>query len=190
MYFCRTEAINLALVCYEARLPLTFLDSPFSTLSYQISINSNVMDPLSITASIIAIIGAGGNIAKAIRSLASQSNAPEFVLALNNELVDLDLVVSAIQEIYQKQQSNGRSRGPQDVDINASVTSALTQARQTATELQILYQRISIFAPGKSGLASLRTKLWLLEPRKAQEVQGRLRNVRLKLAAVLGILNS
>ena len=148
------------------------------------------MDPLSITASIIAIIGVGGNIAKTIRRLASQTNAPDFVLALNNELADFNLVVSAIQDIYQKQQSSARPYGPQDVDIDASVTSALTQARQTAMELQTLYRQISIGTSGKSGFASLRTKLWLLEPKKAKEVQDNLRTVRLKLAAVLGILNS
>ena len=147
------------------------------------------MDPLSVTASIITVIGVGGNIAKTIRRLASQKDAPQFVLALNNELADLNLVVLAIQDIYQKQQPNGRIRGPQDVDVDHSVTSALTQARQTVTELQVLYDRISAPAPGQSGLG-LRSKLWLLEPRKAKDVQESLRNIRLKLAAVLGILNS
>ena len=47
------------------------------------------MDPLSLTASIVAIIGVGGQAAKAIKKLASVRGAPASILALHNELSDL-----------------------------------------------------------------------------------------------------
>ena len=146
------------------------------------------MDPLSVTASIITIIGVGGNIAKTLAKLASQKDAPDFILLLNNELADLHLVVLAIQNIYQKHQIDTDARAPH-LPIDNSITSALTQAQQTATVLQALYNRINA-ASGQSRVTSLKTKLWLLEPRNARKVHEDLRNARLKLAAALGLLNS
>ena len=147
------------------------------------------MDPLSDTASIIAIIGVSGNVAKTIRYVASQKDAPDFILSLSNELADLHLVVLAIQDICQKQQAHNRVRGPHDPPIHNSITNALNQAQQTATELQTLYDRINATS-GQGGVTSLKTKLWLLEPRKARKVHENLQSARLKLAAALGILNS
>ena len=111
-------------------------------------------------------------------------------MALNNELADLRLVVLAIQDIYQKHHLGDQLHGPQDVDIDSSVTSALSQAQETVAEMQTLYDQLSISSSGQTGLANLRKKIWLLEPRKARRVQEDLQNVRLKLATVLGILNS
>ena len=62
------------------------------------------MDPLFLTASIIAIAGAGGGAAKAVRKLASLKDAPHLLLALNNEISDLNVVVLAVQDIFQRQQ--------------------------------------------------------------------------------------
>ena len=147
------------------------------------------MDPMSITASIIAIIGVGGNAAKFIRNLASQKDAPDLILLLNNELADFHLVVLAIHKIYQTQQVNDRVHGFHDGSIENSIISALKQAQQTTKDLQALHDRVSATSR-QSGVAFLRSKLWLLEPRKAKKVHEDLRSARLKLAAVLGILNS
>ena len=147
------------------------------------------MDPLSFTASIITVVGVGGNIAKTLRYLASQKNAPDFVLLLNNELADLHLIVVAIQDIYQTQQLNRRLLGHHNISIDNSIISALTQAQQTVTNLQTLYDRMNATS-GQRGVANLKTKLWLLEPSKTRKVLEDLRNARLKLAGVLGILNS
>ena len=148
------------------------------------------MDPLSFTASIITIIGVGGNIAQTINRLASQKGAPDFVLALHNELADLRLVVLTIQDIYERDLLSARPRGPHDINSDASVTSALAHAHQKLTEMQRLYDRMSASFSGHNNLTTLKRTLWLLEPRKAKQIQNDLRNTRLKLTAVLGILNS
>ena len=147
------------------------------------------MDPLSITASIITIIGVGGSIAKTLRNLASYKDAPDFILLLNNELADLHLVVQAIHEIYRMQRIDGQGRGLQDDPIDNSITNTLNQAQQTATDLQRVYDRVST-SSRQSGVAQLKTKTWLLEPRNAKKVHEDLRNTRLKLTVVFGILNS
>lgn len=52
------------------------------------------MEPLSITASVVALIDAGNQVAIGINKPASLCGAPASILALNNELSDLRLVLS------------------------------------------------------------------------------------------------
>ena len=63
------------------------------------------MDPLSLTASIIAVLGAGGSVASGIERIVSLRHAPDALLALNNEIVDFQLVVRMIQELLQDYKS-------------------------------------------------------------------------------------
>ena len=58
------------------------------------------MDPLSLTASILTVLGVSGQAAKALKKLASLKGAPTVVLRLNNELSDLHLLTVAIQDIF------------------------------------------------------------------------------------------
>ena len=145
------------------------------------------MDPLSLTASIITIVGVGGNFAKMTRRLAIKKHAPGFFLVLQDEITNLRLVVLTIQDIYQ---ASSRNRESQDADINATVTSTLAQAQRTVTEMQSLYDRISAPSSAHSGFTELKKALWLLDSKSARRVREDLRNVRLKLTAILGILNS
>ena len=47
------------------------------------------MDPISLRASIIAILGAGGAIAKAMHKIRGLKHAPDVLLQLNNEVTVL-----------------------------------------------------------------------------------------------------
>lgn len=60
------------------------------------------MDPLSVTASIIAILGAGEVIAQGIRKLVLLRDAPSGILQLNNELSDLRLVIVVVQDVHKQ----------------------------------------------------------------------------------------
>ena len=60
------------------------------------------MDLLSIAASIIALIGATQQVAVGLNKLASLRGAPAAVLALNNELSDLRLVLSEAEPLLLK----------------------------------------------------------------------------------------
>ncbi|KAL9116731.1 MAG: hypothetical protein Q9187_006741 [Circinaria calcarea] len=151
------------------------------------------MDPLSITASIITIIGVGGQAAKAVRKLASLKGAPDLVLALNNEISDLHLVVLAIQDVFQRQQTSGLlfpGSWPGEANVNASVTKSLRDANEKVVELEALHNRLITSASGPSGSATLNRTAWLREQKRVKKMQEDLRSVRLKLTAALSILNS
>ena len=150
-------------------------------------------DPLSLTASIIAIVGIGGQVAKSIKKLASLKGAPDLILALHNELSDIRLIIIAIQDVFQRQQIAsvpflGNQTG--EANINASVISALNQANEKVLELEALHNKLVIFSSGLSGTTTGDKVTWLREQGKLKRIQEGLRDARLKLATALGVLNS
>ena len=58
-------------------------------------------DPLSAAASILTLLGAGGAVGKFLKKVVSLKHAPEILLALNNDIVDLQRVVQAVEELRQ-----------------------------------------------------------------------------------------
>ena len=147
------------------------------------------MDPLSLTASIIAIVGVGGEVAKAVRKLASLKDAPGLILALNNEISDLYLVILAIRDIYQRQRASFSS-SPETLTTDNIVISTLTQANDKVLELKALHRRLTSRTTGSSNLNTLNKASWLRERKNVKKIQEDLHTVRLKLSAALGILNS
>ena len=150
------------------------------------------MDPLSLTASIIAIIGVGGQAAKAVRKFASLKDAPDLLLAFNNEISDLHLIVLAIQDVFQRQQISGTpfpGYRAGEASVDASVTNSLRQAKETVFKLEQLYERLNTSASG-SGNTTFDKVIWLREQKRIRKTMEEFRNIRLKLTAALGVLNS
>ena len=154
------------------------------------------MDPLSLTASIIAIIGVGGQAAKAVKKLASFKGAPDTLLALNNELSDLRLIVTAIEDVFRIQQTLGNRlhhhSQAHEASVSASVVLSLHQVNQKVHELDTMYQKLTQSTSGSNSSATpdVNRGVWLAEKKKLKHLQADLRSSRLKLAAVLGVLNS
>ena len=161
-------------------------------------------DPLSLVASIVAVVGVGGQVAKAVKKLASLKGAPDIILALNNEITDLHLVVLAIEDVFQKHCSSGvpfPGNRAGDIHVDAAVTKALQFAKDKTVELETLYQQIApaLSTPGgtskvnktmQSRIPKLVKNVWIQEQRRVKQIQQDLHSARLKLTAALGILNS
>ena len=144
------------------------------------------MDPLSITASIVAVLGAGGQAARAVKKLSSLKGAPDVVLKLNNELSDLRLLILAVQDVFLTVQGNGIP-----LNISVSTISSLKLVNEKLLELEALYHRLnSTCKPSRSDTVNVNKSVWMAEQGSLRLLQRDLRGARLKLASVIGTLNS
>ena len=91
-------------------------------------------DPLSITASIIAVVGAAEGVTKTLAKFKSIRNAPDELLALINEVSDLKLVFSDIQNHIVIQ----RAQIPQTKEQN--ISTLVKRAKDKLLELDQLIQ--------------------------------------------------
>ena len=143
------------------------------------------MDPLSVTASILAVVGAGGTIAKGLHKLVSLKNTPLTLLQLNNEVSDLRLVVGAIEHLIHQYHLPTLSDQPN----HQSLCNELQRAKVLILDLErlILYGLSKI---GGDGNPKLDRVAWLRSETKVLRKKDRLRNNRINLSAALEILSS
>lgn len=145
------------------------------------------MDPLSIAASIVALIGATQSVAVGLNKLASLRGVPAAILALNNELSDLRLVLSEAEPILLK-------HGRVAVDINGATPSPIEdgvlklsfeRAKQRLAELESVLQNRLLTRMGAMDRIG-----WLMEQDKVRKASEDLRTVRLNITAMLGVVTS
>ena len=138
------------------------------------------MDPLSISVSILTIIGAGKPVVKAIQRLARLKDAPASLLQLNNAISDLSLAVKAVEEFH-------RDRGQSSSTSLAHelVTSALMEARVAALELETLIsQKLTKVDNKKIDRIS-----WVLAEPTIEKMKKKLHSAKKKLIAATSLLN-
>ena len=144
------------------------------------------MDPLSITASFIAIVGVSGHAAGAIRKLAAIKEAPDIALALSNEISDLHLVITAVRDALQRQRAITLPRSA--VGSHTSVTSLLQNALDKAQEMEALYNSLTTGLPRASDPLKFSTIRWLRRQSKVRKMLEDLKAIRLKLSGAVEIL--
>jgi hypothetical protein len=147
------------------------------------------MDPLSVTASVIAILGAAATIAKQLNLLRTTlSHASSSLCSLTNEISDLRVVLgaceTAIGELYSNPDlSQRRSRVPlSDLD------QILGRIRESLAELgAILTSCMPACSPDTSSKQSIRAaKLkWVREKSNAQRLQNHVRESKQDLLVLL-----
>ena len=147
------------------------------------------MDPLSVTASILAIIGAASTVGKGLKKITSARRLPGVLLQLNNEVTDLQYVVQDVHNLLQQQtQIDGENGGL--LSTNPSLASALGHAKETllALESLIAYQLTTI--DSRDGTTKIDSISWLrLEP-KVKCIKDDIRTDRVRLSSALSLLAS
>ncbi|KAK3172849.1 hypothetical protein OEA41_006174 [Lepraria neglecta] len=123
------------------------------------------MDPLSMTASIIAVVGVGGTIGKGLAKIVALRHAPQIVLALNNEIADLQCVVQDIDDLLRRCSEMTDFLPP-------TISSELTSIK------------------GKRNEAELDRSVWLRAEHKAQKLKDEIRDAMVRLASTLSLLAS
>ncbi len=142
------------------------------------------MDPLSITASILTILGAGGQVAKGIAKIRALKFAPDILLALHNEIADIQYLVQDVNDVARQHEEVHETK------FSASVCRALEKVRETllATEQLIAYELTTI--DSVNGLVKLDWKRWLRLEDNIRQLQERMRNNKVDLSTALVAQNS
>ncbi|KUJ10167.1 ankyrin [Mollisia scopiformis] len=142
------------------------------------------MDPLSFTASLIAVVGTAGTVAKELRLLqTSLRDASSLLSALINEISDLRIILeacsSAVTELYRSANS------PNPPTPLADAVKILDRTKTQLEELEKVVKHCfggSLDSTNVSKMVKLR---WLREKGKAERLQGKLRDSKQDLMMLL-----
>jgi len=144
------------------------------------------MDPLSITASVLTVVGVVGTIAKGLRKIQILYHAPNEFHALVNEVSDLHAVLGDIGTLLQERGEDASSGQV----LNVTLPGLVHRANDKLLSLNnLIHDRLS-GSHTAAGEVLVSRLTWLCERRRVKELQGDLKNIRQNLATALAILNS
>lgn len=145
------------------------------------------MDPLSITVATLALIGAANQVAVGLNKLASLKGAPAAILALNNEVSDLRLVLQETEPLLLKHNQAAGSDQPNFPPkmIDATFLRSMDRAKEKLLDLESVIQNRLMTRMGAIDKLG-----WLREQDKVRKAQVDLRTVRLNITAALGVVTS
>jgi hypothetical protein len=142
------------------------------------------MDPLSITAAIIAIAQAAASTSRAFRVLRQLCKSlPARLHALGNEVADLEIVLHQLASVVDR-----RFRASTLAPHHATISHLLDAAGQKCTEITRIANCISDSARAKPNIVGSRA--WRKNQPRLQELQEEVRNIKHDLNLMLGASNS
>lgn len=141
------------------------------------------MDPFSLTVGILTLLSAGGTIVKTLNRIITLK-APDVLLALNTEVVDLQIVVQDVSNLLQQY-----SEITQAAPIS-SICFALDKSKRTLLNLESLVAYELTTTTGKDNELRLDRSAWCrLEP-KVLKLKNDIRDDRVRLSVALNVLAS
>ncbi|CAD6590422.1 MAG: hypothetical protein ASARMPREDX12_004359 [Alectoria sarmentosa] len=147
------------------------------------------MDPLSLTASILAVIGASSAIGRGLKKTISARRVPDILLQLNNEVTDLQYVVQDIEDLLrQKAQTSREDRGL--LPSYASLSWALGHTKQTLLGLESLIAYELSTVDSRDGRTKINWISWLRAESKVKSLKDDIRTDRVRLSSALSLLAS
>lgn len=152
----------------------------------------SIMDPLSLIASIITIVGVGAQTAKLLRKLSTAKNSRPLAKALHNEVSDLQLNVLNIHALFQrsKECSSQEARAPALIPgITASVTACLAKINGLAFELEELLRPLLTTTSASDTTSTKIWAYWMRNERCLNRLKEGLHNARIELNTAIGILD-
>ncbi|KAL8969910.1 MAG: hypothetical protein Q9197_004097 [Variospora fuerteventurae] len=143
------------------------------------------MDPLSITASVIALAGLAASTSRAFHELRSLcKNLPGRLHALSNEITDFELVLQQVVAAFEERGSDHLFR-----DHIASIPTLVERADCKLGELRAIIQRFSRSCRGnRTPLYGAYT--WYKDHPKLRALQEDIRSIKCDLNILLGASNS
>ena len=140
------------------------------------------MDPLSLVVGILTLLEAGATIGKGLEKIIALRKAPDVLLALNNEVVDLQIVVQDVDDLL-RQHSEITETAP-----ISSVYRALERSKETPLALDslIAYELTTAIGTG----LRLDRSLWLRKETEVLKLRDKILPGRVCLSSALTILAS
>ena len=152
-----------------------------------------LMDPFTLTASILTVVGAGAQTIKLLEKAASLRNTPPLALALKDELSDLRLSVLAIEELFSEQSKELAISSSQDTvrhrNTVVSVIGYLERANSLIIKLDGVLDPLLKYLLRSDVAAPKKWFKWIKEEKRLQSFKDNLHRVRMGLNTALGILN-
>lgn len=143
------------------------------------------MDPLSITASIIAVAGLAASTGRAFQELRSLCKTlPGRLHALSNEVADIELVLNQVAAVFEE-----RGNDPILRTHVSSIPKLVAGANSKLEELRSIIQRLSQLC--RSSRAPLYgAYIWRKDQPRLQALQEDIRSIKCSLNILLGASNS
>ena len=142
-------------------------------------------DPLSITASIIAVIGTAEGIGKTFAKIRNIRYAPSEVLALMNEVSDLTVILGDVERYFVRDTS--RTLNP---ELLRTLSTLVNRAKEHILELdQLIHYRLLKAHSTKTEFKVSRHE-WVAAKHITKQFRQRLRDVRLNLVTQMVVINS
>ncbi|MCJ1421766.1 hypothetical protein MMC32_008133 [Xylographa parallela] len=136
------------------------------------------MDPLSIIASTIAILQAGGAVGGGLKKLISLKDAPAILLNLNHDAADLELVIRAVGDL------------PSTILEKEIVHAALERAKYAVLELEECVAYCLTSASSTFSAIKVRRRKWFSTAEdKIRELRLKLRDAKIDLITATGVVN-
>ena len=142
-------------------------------------------EALSLAASIIAVLGAAEGVAKGIVKIQSIRNAPDEILALNNEISDLKVLLYDIQHFVQTTPESQISRNY----IEPLMTST-ERAKEKLLQLDALVQYKILKPQTLPNKPKISSREWLKATKVIDRSRQSLRDIRSNIAARFLLINS
>lgn len=141
------------------------------------------MEPLSLTASVIAIVGACGSIGKGLKKLASRRHAERDLLILQDDVSELQSYVEDVSEVVSELEKMTNRPSYQRVGT------ALERAKSTLLKLEqlVVYDLTTI--PDSNGKVDIDPSAWFTNQPVIRSSRAEILDRKLSLMAALGLLN-
>ena len=128
------------------------------------------MDPLSITASIAALIGLTDVAIIGVRKLVGLKKVSLVLQQVNNELADLRLLVGKVENIYRQSSDSGLETGPDQEALSV----AIRRAKEIMLDLEKIIAYDLLKLSGDNKLRISRTS-WLRNENRIRERRDKVR---------------
>jgi hypothetical protein len=143
------------------------------------------MDPLSIAASAITLLGAADAVGAGIQQLLSLRQAPSRLLSLQHELADFVIVLNFVQDALVERSAESRIPHAEA----AGVQSALQRGDRVVSALRDVFERKLTKSPQNETVDVHVRYRGFLKQQRFEQIGSALRDARIALGTALAALN-